>query len=120
MTSRSSFTFQSVVRVNALSLLIWAQICFSRLPARYHSDVFRAAVARDILAQHDEVLLSMQTLPTSQPHIHTIVCSVGITGDLSHPVLGFHEVTFGYSPDAILYRHLDFGLDLKSRIALVC
>lgn len=62
----------------------------------------------------------METLTTGQPHIYIIVYSVGITGDLSHPVLGLHDVTFGYSPDAILYKQLDFGLDLKSRIALVC
>jgi hypothetical protein len=40
-------------------------------------------------------------------------------GDLSHPVLGFHDVTFGYTEGHILYKDLDFGLDLKSRIALV-
>lgn len=38
---------------------------------------------------------------------------------LPPPVLAFHEVAFGYSPDKLLYEGLDFGVDLDSRIALV-
>jgi ATP-binding cassette subfamily F protein 2 len=34
-------------------------------------------------------------------------------------VLQFVEVTFGYTPDNLLYKKLDFGVDLDSRIALV-
>ncbi|XP_072994565.1 ABC transporter F family member 1-like [Typha latifolia] len=40
-------------------------------------------------------------------------------GKLPPPVLQFVEVTFGYTPDNLLYRNLDFGVDLDSRIALV-
>ncbi|KAH7837453.1 hypothetical protein Vadar_014042 [Vaccinium darrowii] len=40
-------------------------------------------------------------------------------GKLPPPVLQFSEVTFGYNPENILYRNLDFGVDLDSRIALV-
>ena len=40
-------------------------------------------------------------------------------GTLPPPVLAFHEVAFGYSPDKLLYQGLDFGIDLDSRIALV-
>nr|AFP44682.1 hypothetical protein [Eragrostis tef] len=40
-------------------------------------------------------------------------------GKLPPPVLQFVEVTFGYTPDNILYKKLDFGVDLDSRIALV-
>lgn len=40
-------------------------------------------------------------------------------GKLPPPVLQFSEVTFGYTPETILYRNLDFGVDLDSRIALV-
>ncbi|GJN15412.1 hypothetical protein PR202_gb02325 [Eleusine coracana subsp. coracana] len=40
-------------------------------------------------------------------------------GKLPPPVLQFVEVTFGYTPENILYRNLDFGVDLDSRIALV-
>jgi ATP-binding cassette subfamily F protein 2 len=40
-------------------------------------------------------------------------------GSLPPPVLQFTNVTFGYTPDKILYSKLDFGVDLDSRIALV-
>ncbi|XP_002523695.2 ABC transporter F family member 1 isoform X1 [Ricinus communis] len=40
-------------------------------------------------------------------------------GKLPPPVLQFVEVAFGYTPENILYRNLDFGVDLDSRIALV-
>jgi len=40
-------------------------------------------------------------------------------GKLPPPVLQFNKVTFGYTPDKILYKDLDFGVDLDSRIALV-
>ncbi|KAH1218961.1 ABC transporter F family member 1 [Glycine max] len=40
-------------------------------------------------------------------------------GKLPPPVLQFVEVTFGYTPDNLIYKKLDFGVDLDSRIALV-
>jgi len=40
-------------------------------------------------------------------------------GKLPPPVLQFQEVSFGYSPNKLLYRGLDFGIDLDSRVALV-
>jgi ATP-binding cassette subfamily F protein 2 len=40
-------------------------------------------------------------------------------GKLPPPVLQFVEVTFGYTPDNIIYKNLDFGVDLDSRVALV-
>ncbi|CAL5000481.1 unnamed protein product [Urochloa decumbens] len=40
-------------------------------------------------------------------------------GKLPPPVLQFVEVTFGYTPENLLYKKLDFGVDLDSRIALV-
>lgn len=40
-------------------------------------------------------------------------------GKLPPPVLQFTEVAFGYSKDKILYRNVDFGVDLDSRIAIV-
>uniref|UniRef100_A0A7S4IA93 ABC transporter domain-containing protein n=1 Tax=Vannella robusta TaxID=1487602 RepID=A0A7S4IA93_9EUKA len=39
--------------------------------------------------------------------------------DLSPPVLVFQNVSFGYSPDRLLYKNLEFGIDLDSRVALV-
>jgi len=38
---------------------------------------------------------------------------------LPPPVLQFAEVTFGYTPENLLYKNLDFGVDLDSRVALV-
>ncbi|XVF46267.1 hypothetical protein PTKIN_Ptkin03bG0014100 [Pterospermum kingtungense] len=40
-------------------------------------------------------------------------------GKLPPPVLQFAEVTFGYTPDNLIYKNLDFGVDLDSRVALV-
>ncbi|KAM0836868.1 hypothetical protein ACQ4PT_062035 [Festuca glaucescens] len=40
-------------------------------------------------------------------------------GKLPPPVLQFVEVTFGYTPENLIYRKLDFGVDLDSRVALV-
>lgn len=40
-------------------------------------------------------------------------------GKLPPPVLQFTDVAFGYSPDKILYRNVDLGVDLDSRVALV-
>ncbi|KAL3681408.1 hypothetical protein R1sor_024364 [Riccia sorocarpa] len=40
-------------------------------------------------------------------------------GKLPPPVLQFVEVSFGYTPDTLIYDKIDFGVDLDSRIALV-
>ena len=40
-------------------------------------------------------------------------------GKLTPPVLQFVEVTFGYTPENLIYKKLDFGVDLDSRVALV-
>ena len=40
-------------------------------------------------------------------------------GGLPSPFLKFNEVTFAYPGCKSLYKHLNFGLDLKSRVALV-
>ncbi|KAF6140209.1 hypothetical protein GIB67_000257 [Kingdonia uniflora] len=40
-------------------------------------------------------------------------------GKLPPPVLQFSEVTFGYTPKCLIYKNLEFGVDLDSRIALV-
>lgn len=40
-------------------------------------------------------------------------------GKLPPPVLQFTDVTFGYSPDKVLYSHVDLGADLDSRVAVV-
>eukprot|EP00005_Dracoamoeba_jomungandri_P005304 CAMPEP_0174252542 /NCGR_PEP_ID=MMETSP0439-20130205/1968_1 /TAXON_ID=0 /ORGANISM="Stereomyxa ramosa, Strain Chinc5" /LENGTH=589 /DNA_ID=CAMNT_0015333095 /DNA_START=26 /DNA_END=1795 /DNA_ORIENTATION=+ len=50
---------------------------------------------------------------------HVLVLRFFDVGTLPPPVLQFQDVTFGYSPDKILYKNLDFGVDLDSRVALV-
>nr|AAS77222.1 ATP-binding cassette transporter [Pteris vittata] len=40
-------------------------------------------------------------------------------GKLPPPVLQFVEVDFGYTPEHMIYKKIDFGVDLDSRIALV-
>ena len=40
-------------------------------------------------------------------------------GKLPPPVLQFSDVTFGYSKDKVLYSHVDLGVDLDSRVAVV-
>jgi len=40
-------------------------------------------------------------------------------GKLPPPVLQFADVSFGYSRDKVLYSHVDLGVDLDSRVAIV-
>jgi len=40
-------------------------------------------------------------------------------GKLPLPVLTVQDVSFGYTKDKLLYKNLEFGLDLDSRVALV-
>jgi len=40
-------------------------------------------------------------------------------GDIPPPVLQFQNVSFGYDPSKLIYKNLEFGVDLDSRIALV-
>lgn len=40
-------------------------------------------------------------------------------GKLPPPVLQFVEVDFGYTPENLIYKCVDFGVDLDSRVALV-
>ncbi|KAL9676745.1 hypothetical protein QQ045_004963 [Rhodiola kirilowii] len=40
-------------------------------------------------------------------------------GKLPPPVLQFVEVSFGYTPEQLIYKNIEFGVDLDSRVALV-
>ncbi|CAL1386990.1 unnamed protein product [Linum trigynum] len=40
-------------------------------------------------------------------------------GKLPPPVLQFVEVSFGYTPENLIYKNIEFGVDLDSRVALV-
>ncbi|OAO12865.1 ATP-binding cassette sub-family F member 1 [Blastocystis sp. ATCC 50177/Nand II] len=39
--------------------------------------------------------------------------------DLAPPIISVENVTFGYSPDHILLRNVDFGIHMSSRISIV-
>jgi ATPase subunit of ABC transporter with duplicated ATPase domains len=47
---------------------------------------------------------------------HVIKLKFEDVGKLPPPVLQFQDVTFGYSPDKVLYSHVDLGADLDSRV----
>jgi len=38
---------------------------------------------------------------------------------ISPPILQFQDVSFGYSPDKLLFKNLNLGIDMDSRVALV-
>ncbi len=40
-------------------------------------------------------------------------------GKLAPPVISMIQISFGYDPTKMLYRRVDFGVDLDSRIAIV-
>jgi len=40
-------------------------------------------------------------------------------GECAHPLISVSEVTFGYSPEKILFTDVNFGISVESRIALV-
>ncbi|KAJ7947864.1 ABC transporter family protein [Quillaja saponaria] len=48
-----------------------------------------------------------------------LVFSFVNVGKLPPPVLQFVDVTFGYTTDNLIYKNLDLGVDLDSRVALV-
>src|SRR4051812_44920280 len=39
--------------------------------------------------------------------------------NLTGPIIQVNDATFGYSPDKLLFKDLNFGIDMQSRIALV-
>lgn len=48
-----------------------------------------------------------------------LTLSFADVGKLPPPVLQFQHVSFGYDKTKLLYKDLDFGIDLDSRVALV-
>ena len=38
---------------------------------------------------------------------------------LQYPILQSNDITFGYSKDHILFRDVNFGIDLQSRIGIL-
>lgn len=53
------------------------------------------------------------------PRDYTVIFDFPDPENLSIPIIQVKEVSFGYSPNKLLFRDLDFGIDLQSRVALV-
>ncbi|XP_074470414.1 ATP-binding cassette sub-family F member 1 [Sebastes fasciatus] len=54
-----------------------------------------------------------------RPKEYTVKFTFPNPPPLSPPILGLHTVDFGYGPQKILFRNVDFGIDMDSRICIV-
>lgn len=69
-------------------------------------------------------------MPIEIPHLQPPICrfieedpdykfSFPEPGTVAPPILGFHDVSFGYPNGPTLFRDLNFGIDMESRFAMV-
>ncbi|XP_033119145.1 ATP-binding cassette sub-family F member 1-like [Anneissia japonica] len=54
-----------------------------------------------------------------KPREYTVKFKFPSPPPLNPPILGLHNVKFGYPDQPLLFKNLDFGIDLSSRIAIV-
>lgn len=54
-----------------------------------------------------------------KPREYTVKFTFPSPPPLNPPVLGLYSVDFGYSSKEVLFKNLDFGIDMDSRIAIV-
>ncbi|XP_063794085.1 ATP-binding cassette sub-family F member 1 isoform X2 [Pseudophryne corroboree] len=54
-----------------------------------------------------------------RPKEYTVKFTFPNPTTLSPPILGLHGVDFGYSGQKLLFKNLDFGIDMDSRICIV-
>ncbi|XP_067662051.1 ATP-binding cassette sub-family F member 1-like [Haliotis asinina] len=54
-----------------------------------------------------------------KPRDYVVKFSFPKPAPLSPPILGAHNVTFGYEGQKPLFKNLDFGIDMSSRVAIV-
>ncbi|CAJ1083624.1 ATP-binding cassette sub-family F member 1 [Xyrichtys novacula] len=54
-----------------------------------------------------------------RPKEYTVKFTFPNPPPLSPPILGLHSVDFGYDSQKILFRNVDFGIDMDSRICIV-
>ncbi|XP_023933123.1 ATP-binding cassette sub-family F member 1 [Lingula anatina] len=54
-----------------------------------------------------------------RPKDYTVKFTFPNPPPLNPPILGLHDVTFGYDPEKPIFKDLNFGIDLSSRIAIV-
>ncbi|XP_074872741.1 ATP-binding cassette sub-family F member 1 isoform X3 [Carettochelys insculpta] len=54
-----------------------------------------------------------------RPREYTVKFTFPNPPSLSPPILGLHGVVFGYEGQQLLFKNLDFGIDMESRICIV-
>ncbi|KAM8953855.1 ATP-binding cassette sub-family F member 1 isoform 2-T2 [Pelodytes ibericus] len=54
-----------------------------------------------------------------RPKEYTVKFTFPNPPPLSPPILGLHGVEFGYSGHKLLFKNLDFGIDMESRVCIV-
>ncbi|XP_005113623.1 ATP-binding cassette sub-family F member 1-like, partial [Aplysia californica] len=64
-------------------------------------------------SQHEEEEGKTELL--SKPRDYIVKFSFPNPAPLNPPILGVHSVTFGYEGQPLLFRELDFGIDMSSR-----
>ena len=55
----------------------------------------------------------------SKPREYIVKFSFPDPPSLSPPIMGLHNVEFGYPNQPLLFKNLDFGIDMDSRVAIV-
>ncbi|RUS87540.1 hypothetical protein EGW08_004716 [Elysia chlorotica] len=65
--------------------------------------------------EEDEV----KTELLQRPKEYVVKFSFPSPAPLNPPILGVHSVTFGYPGQNLLFKDLDFGIDMSSRVAIV-
>ncbi|BFZ26167.1 hypothetical protein BsWGS_29206 [Bradybaena similaris] len=55
----------------------------------------------------------------AKPKEYIVKFSFPNPAPLNPPILGVHNVTFGYQGQNLLFKDLDFGIDMTSRVAIV-
>lgn len=57
--------------------------------------------------------------PIAKPKDYTVRFEFPDPGKLSSPIIQVDDASFGYHPDKILFKNLNFSIDMKSRVALI-
>lgn len=55
----------------------------------------------------------------ARPKDYIVKFSFPNPAPLNPPILGVHSCSFGYEGQSMLFKNLDFGIDMKSRVAIV-
>jgi len=82
-------------------------------------DRFRFNAKRASLVQSRLKMLERMQVVEEVLQDPTLTIQFPDPDSLSPPVLQFQDVTFGYSKENVLFKELNIGIDLESRVALV-